>query len=463
MPHVLVARPTRWLHRLPLPLTATATVLLLLVPALWLHRHPRPQAQGLERVLAASALLQSFTADPRRPVPGLWRQRLGAEPARRLWLLQRGNWWQFWGRHGDGGLYLVLPAASFKAAGLPPPAAALRVDDLRVLAPSPLAAQILKEPLALKQWQPRGLERRCLTKLQGPQAVYWTDSALGQMLGPLSSLMQSFQQGCMELGSQGGALLWQGEATGTPGALSVAPPPTGASPESVRPLATDRLLEVRGDQLDLLLQDLLNRQMVREPLASRYGIADRQLALLRRTPFLLRLRPLPKGPFLAGLELQLAVGDQRRAWAALLPPLRKALIDQGLMESNNPQIRSAGSPLLLPTSTWERDDGTVVGGWRWVTPADSPVPQLLFFLGPEPSISPQSSPWPDARSPRGARFVLQARPLGLARLGLLPGDLPLLVRRARELTVVGGSGGGADKPADSTSLRGSLRLGTQAR
>lgn len=463
MPHVLVARPTRWLHRIPLPLTATATVLLLLVPAFWLHRHPRPQAQGLERVLASSALLQSFTADPRRPVPDLWVQRLGAEPARRLWVLQRGNWWQFWGRHGDGGLYLVVPSATFKAAGLLAPSAGLKVDDLRVLAPSPLAAQILTEPLALKQRQPRGLERRCVSRLQRQQAVYWTDAALGQMLGPLSSLLQSFQQGCIDLGSQGGALLWQGEATGTPGELSVAPPPTGLSLDSFPSLGTDQLLVLRGDQLDLLLQDLLNRQMIREPLASRYGIADRQLALLRRTPFLLRLRPLLKGPFQAGLELQLAIADQRRDWAALLGPLRKALIDQGLSESSNPQIRSAGSPSLLPTSTWERDDGTVVGGWRWVTPASSSDPQLLFFLGPDPSASRDSAPWPDARSPRGARFVLQARPLGLARQGLLPGDLPLVVRRAGELTVVGGNGGGADNPGGSSSLSGSLRLGSPAR
>lgn len=473
MPHPWVAVPARWIRRIPLPLTASVTALLLVAPALWLRSHPRPQARGLERVLSASALLQSFAADPRRPAPDLWVQRLGPDTARRLWNRQRGNWWQFWGRHGDGGLYLVLPADAFRVSGLAVPATALAVDDLRVFAPGPLAAQMLREPFALKQRQPRGLEGRCIVRLQSQQAVYWTDAALGQMFGPLSSLLQAFRQGCLELGSRSGALLWQGEASGSPGAPSAAAPEGAAlNPLSLPPLGSDRLLEVRGNRLDLLLQDLLDRQLIREPLASRYGIGDRQLALLRRTPFLLRLRPQARGPFQASLELQLAVGDRRRDWANLLGPLRKALVDQGLGESS-PQIRGAGSAAVLPSSTWSRDDGVVVGGWRWVSPAAASDPQLLFFLGPDPSTSfpAPSSPapvagtarWPDARPLAGVDFVLQVRPEALSRQGLLPSELPQVVQRAGQLALVGRSAESAKDPAESSSLSGSLRLASPVR
>lgn len=446
----------------PAALTATVTALLVVAPGFWLIRHPRPEAQGLERILSVSALLQSFPADPRRPPPGLWVQRLGPESSRRLWRLQRGNWWQLWGRHGDAGLYLVLRADSFKAAAVELPVGSLRVDDLVVVAPDPLAAGLLKEPLALKQRQPRGLEQRCISQLRSQQVVYWTDTALGQMLGPLSSLLQSFQQGCLQLGGQGATLTWQGETSSTPGLVSRQPAPLAAiQPQA--PLAENLLLEVRGERLDLLLADLLDRQMIRQPLASRYGIGDRQLALLRRTPFLLRLKPQAKGPFQASLELQLAVGPQRSRWAELLAPLRKALLDQGLGESS-PQIRAASSPSVLPTSSWQRDDGSVVGGWRWLSPAPSRQPQLLFFLGPEPARAGDSSPWPDASLQEGVALNLRIRPAALAALGLLPAELPLLVRRSEQLNLFSGIGQGAGRgDGRSGSLSGSLQLSSPLR
>ncbi|MCP9850133.1 hypothetical protein [Cyanobium sp. Morenito 9A2] len=435
--------------------TVAVTALLVLVPSLWLTRHPRPQAKGLERVLSAAALLQSFPADPRRGAPELWLQRLGQESSRRLWRYQRGTWWQFWGRHGDGGLYLVLSASSFKAAAVPLPAGSMRVDDLVVLAPDPLAAALLKEPLALKQRRPRGLEQRCVSQLLSQQAVYWTDAALGQMLGPLSSLVQRFQQGCLELTGHGETLTWQGETASAPALASRPPAPVPIQQPPSR-LAGDGLLELRGERLEFLLGDLLNRQIIREPLSSRYGIGDRQRALLRRTPFLLRLKPLEKGPFQASLELQLMVGAKRSEWAALLAPLRQALLDQGLVESSS--RRPVSSPSVLPTSSWERDDRTVVGGWRWVNPATAGEPQLLFFLGPDPSIAGSTAPWPDARAQGRAAMELLARPSALAAQGLLPGDLPALVQRAERLSLFSGAGS-----AGSNGLSGSLQLPSQPR
>ncbi|MFN9924327.1 MAG: hypothetical protein ACK55H_09895, partial [Cyanobacteriota bacterium] len=94
-------------RRPPLPLTSLAILLLLSVPAWWLSRWPRPKAQGLEQLMAAASLLQSFPATPERRVPALWRERLGEELGSRLWRLHRRGWWQFWGPHADGAPYLA--------------------------------------------------------------------------------------------------------------------------------------------------------------------------------------------------------------------------------------------------------------------------------------------------------------------------------------------------------------------
>ncbi|MEB3333060.1 MAG: hypothetical protein VKI83_11280, partial [Synechococcaceae cyanobacterium] len=136
------------LRRPPLPLTGGLSLLLILLPALGLMRWPRPRAQGLEQLMAAASLLQSFSVSPERPTPELWRQRLGAPLAERIWRQQRRIWWQFWGGHAEMPPYLALPAAALPAQGrLSLPANALKVGNLVVLAPDPLARQLLFDRL----------------------------------------------------------------------------------------------------------------------------------------------------------------------------------------------------------------------------------------------------------------------------------------------------------------------------
>ena len=73
-------------QRLPLRHTLTAVAALVLVPALGLLLWPRPQAVGLGRLLSQSQLMQSFAAGgSSRPLPALWRQRLG-DQAPGLWV-----------------------------------------------------------------------------------------------------------------------------------------------------------------------------------------------------------------------------------------------------------------------------------------------------------------------------------------------------------------------------------------
>ena len=314
------------LSTLPLPFTTLTTAVLVLAPALVLGLFPRTNASGLDRLVGAAAMVQSFASAASQPVPPLWRQRLGEATAQRLWRQQRRLWWQFWGGHGDAGAYLVLNAP----ANLPLPANGLRVDDLLVVAPDPLARQLLQDQLKVTRRAPRGMEQRCSALLRQREAVLWNGTALGQMLGPLAPVVQSVQHGCLLLRSERQALLLQGEADATEGLLSRAPAPI---PEPVlQPLPAPLLLELQGRRLELLTRGLLSSQLVRQSLAQTYGLGPQQLSLLESTPFQLRLRAVPSGNFQAGLELQVPVGTDRARWLSLLAGLRKALLDQGLLE-----------------------------------------------------------------------------------------------------------------------------------
>ncbi|MFQ6539861.1 MULTISPECIES: hypothetical protein [Aphanothece] len=445
------------LPRLPLRVTALTTGLLLIVPAVALLRLPRPRAEGLARLLAQAALLQSFPAASQRPVPQLWRERLGEGPSEQLWRQQQRVWWQFWGRHGDGGAYLALPMPRPMRMGtMAMPPHSLRVDDLVVVAADPLSHRLLADQLKQLPRQRRGLEQRCLTRLEREQAAFWNPTAFGAMGGPVAPLLQSFQEGCVSLRLIGDSLELEGEAAPTTGLL--APPPPAASGSLPGPLGRGLLLELQGRSLELLLQGLLSRQLIRDPLASRYGIGRTELALLRRTPFVLRLRPLDSGPFQAGLELQLAPGADRPDWARLLSRLRQALIEQGFNEGPAPGQAAPppGSTQALPTSTWSREEAGVVGGWRW-TSVPGRDPELLLFLGPVPPV-------PDAVGSAGAParatslLQLRLRPQALTALGLLPDALPRPLLQADQLTVLAerSRAGGAM----ISRLKGRLQLGT---
>ena len=62
---------------------------------------------------------------------------------------------------------------------------------------------------------------------------------------------------------------------------------------------------------------------------------------------------------------------------------------EGLMEQElgptGQALQAPGPAVTTPTSTWSREDGMVVGGWRWFQA--SGAPQLLLFLGPYPDLA----------------------------------------------------------------------------
>lgn len=413
------------LKELPLRITALTTAALVVVPTALLLLLPRRPAQGLDRLLPYAALLQSFRAQPAQPPPALWQQRLGPSAALRQWRGQRRLWWQFWGPHGDAGAYLVFPVV----AGQPPLPEALRVDDLLVVAPSPLARQLLQEQLKLRRRAPRGLNQRCSLALLQREAVHWNGAALAQMLGPLSPLALSLQQGCLLLRSEGSALLWQGEADASSDALQAAPIPIAVPPSPDRPAAA--LLELRGPRLELLLRGLLSTALLRDALAQRYGLGAEQLRRLQASPFALQLRSQAQGPYRAGLDLVLRLPGDRQLWDRWLLDLSRALTDQGLASSQP-------APGL---TLWSREDGEAVGGWRRLG-----TDRLLLFLGPSPTQTPG---WP---APGLDRWQLSLQPKALEAVGLLPSGLPLVVKRAQRL-VLQGQGAGQSALAGRLELR----------
>ena len=403
--------------------------MLVLLPAALILSLPRRAASGLDRLIPQAALLQSFRVQPAAPPPPLWQQRLGAQQAQRLWQGQRGLWWQFWGAHGDAAAYLVLNPVQ----GVPLPAQAVQVDDLAVVASDPLARQLLIEQLRARRRAPRGLAQRCSASLQQSPAVLWNAAAVGQLLGPLAPLAQALEQGCLVLRGEGRTLSWQGEADASEAPM--AEPPQALPLPKSPPLQGPQLLDLRGDRLELLLRGPLESSLVRQVLAQTYGLGPEQLRRWGALPFGLRLRALPSGPFRAGLELEL---ESRRdaALTSWLTQLSHALQDQGLSQGGT-------TPEL---TTWSREDGTLVGGWRWR--ADG---HLLLFLGPVPNVQAARVPLAEAS------WRLRMQPRALATAGLLPEALPPVLRRADHV-VLQGRPKGIRSGERLSALSGSLSL-----
>ena len=494
------------IDRLFLPLTSTTIALLLLLPAVNLLRHPRPRAQGLEQLMSAASLLQSFPATPARPVPTLWKERLGEDLAARLWRQQRRAWWQFWGMHADGAPYLALTASgTLLQSQSRLPANSLRVGNLLVVAGDPLSRQLLQSQLRPQQRASRGVQGRCLALLEQRQGVFWNPSALGVIVGDVAPLLQRFQEGCLELEIDATALRWHGEAAAVDGVLAAQPrADRPAPPPSPPPLPADVLLEIEGASLEPLLQGLLARQLIREPLASRYGLDASRQRLISRAPFRLRLRPQPSGPFQASLELQLLVNGQERPWQALLTRVAASLRQQGLAQPDPGQValQQAGKPPAVPSpatprptsagaqpppapqkpaepdspssgsparpippanprpgieAVWSRDDGVVVGGWRWLKAGQQP--QLLLYLGPPPRLPLPYRPDALGALPKGG-LRLRVRPQALQQLGLLPSLMPPLVQRSEQLAIESQPAlEGQGSAASLSRLWGSLQLG----
>ena len=497
LPPKLPSAPGPSRRVIPLPVSTATVVLLLVVPTVLLSRWSRPRAEGVEQLMGASSLLQSFPATPDRPIPALWIERLGPEIARQRWRAQRKVWWQFWATHSESAPFLAFPMDSVRSSAAALPPNALRVGDLLVFAENPTARQQLLTSLRPLQRRSQGLTLRCRQRLQAGQAVFWQADALGSLLGPIAPLLERYQVGCLTLALEDRGIRWQGEAAAEssgfqsinrrlPGQAEVTPPEAvvpaivgsrdltvvSALPEQP-PLPDDLLLEFEGSSLDQLLEGLLARQIIRDPLASRYGLEGPRLAVARQAPFRLRLHPLPEGPFQASLDLLVRVDGARSAWSTLLERVRTNLLAQGFVAAvdatlplagtppSQPKVDPSPSPSPAPSSAavaptdaasatvWKRTDGTTVGGWRWLQGSDG-QPQLLLFLGPPPPIALPMAVVP-AQRVQPSQLSLRVRPAALDALGLLPEEMPSLARRSSQVWM-------DSDPADPARPRGPISL-----
>jgi len=452
---------------LPLGLTLLTTAAFLLVPALLMGRFPRPRAIGLEKLMATVSLLQSFRADPDRPVPEIWKERFGPESADKLWRYQSRLWWQFWDGHADGPPFLAL-----SSRGLPEPLSPgvavppLTVGDLSIFPPDRLSRQILQDRLQPQVRSSPGVRLRCLPRMESEQAVFWRPAALGVLLGPLASFLQGFQEGCLSLTIGGDGLLWRGEAASVEGMVLRVPEGLLGAPELpvVPPPSPDVLLEAQGPSLERLMAGLLARELIRQPLAERYGLGPTQLTLLRQTPFRLVLRPRDQGPFQASIELTLVTGLKQAQWKEWLERLADRLRKEDLRllspaarpGVSQPPPPPAGSKraAVWPQALWQRADGVVVGGWRWHG-SQAGGDQITLFLGPPPSVPTRFVPSPVVN--KGGMLLL-ARPQQLEDRGLLPGALPQVVKRSDWLWMAAEPFPGLGPEAPLNQLQGTLRL-----
>ncbi len=466
--------PALRLPAMPLKVTALVTALLLAAPALVLLRMPRPRAEGLGRLLTHAALLQSFPAAPDRQPPPLWDQRLDAPTARLLWRQQRQLWWQFWSHDEAGGAYLAMPLPrQIRVGAMAPPPHSLQIDGLLVVSSGPLAKRFLEDQLVQASRRPEGLRQRCLVMLEREPGAFWSARGLEAMAAPIAPLLQALQEGCVALELEPGELLFSGEA-GRDGDLP-SPPQPAAQPPAAQPTAPARpgagatelpepigeglLLRLHGRSLDLLLDGLLSRAEVREAVQSVYGLGEAELALLRNTPFELRLRPQLAGPFQAGLELSLLVQGDPAPWIAILDGLSDRLRARALVQ--DPAQESSSGEATWREATWRDAEGREVGGWRWLLKPDA-SPQLLLFLGPQPeTMAAISDGAALAALERLPLLSLQVRPQALAALNLLPGQLPLPLLQARQLLLVADDGpsDGPEGAKGISQLWGRLQLG----
>jgi hypothetical protein len=195
------------------------------------------------------------------------------------------------------------------------------------------------------------------------------------------------------------------------------------------------------------------------------------------------LRPQPQGPVQASLELQVRLRQPPQTWLPVLQRLAQSLREQGFEpiplalaapKPTNPSAASkpttpatpapkAAAPLALAPGrpqaaagttpqtaagttpqaqqgpkppvnplamAWRRSDGAVVGGWRWLAAPRGQDAEVLFFLGPAPA---QVGLMPTQAFPRERSLQLRARPLALDQLGLLPPEMPAVVRSSEQL------------------------------
>lgn len=417
------------------------------------------RSAGVLKLTAVMQLLQGYRATPSAVPPQLWNQRLGIEPARRLWRrLGGGLWWQGW--TADGQSYLVLPAGLFDGPELGQ-LTVTRVDGLQVLSADALNQNQLLQRLALlaqKSPSPSPLERACLHRLTSMPTVYWRPEALAKLSGALTPLLQQARFGCLSLRMDGDQLRWHGwgssrDFASAPAALDpsnafVSAPTLIISSDAQKSSgAPAPLLWMQGDHLATLLGPLASRQIIRTPLEQHYGLGPTQRQRLMKSPFKLRLVGQDQPPFKAGVQVQLSVGEDYQRLSHTLDVVAGRLKDQGL------RMKRTGPDAWVDPNI---SDASVVGGWLWLS-SKSQNGQLSVGIGMPPATQAFTGK-PSLAGP-GTLLTLLADPVRLDQRQLLPGSWSKVVRTSRRLQLsLHRLGQSQATSADWLEIRGQLSI-----
>jgi len=431
------------LRRWPLPTTTALAVVLIVVPLLMLRVLPRRAAGRLGPLPEVAELMQSFRVRRAGGPPALWRERLGEDAAGEAWdRAGSGNlWWQFWPSSGDFSPVLAIPMRWWPDDALSYPPNSRPEGDLLLVAADPLQSQQLAGLLTRATlqvgsgWTPICRERL----LKGP-AVLWSDSALEGMVGALVPLLQPIRRGCLSLSIVARRMEWQGIGTATAHSTTAAGVlekvdfsvgVTGPMKNDV-PLENGLLLQLRGQRLGWLLDDLLDRPSIRSPLEERYGLTSRELSELREAPFQLRILSSEGSRYKATLRVSVRLEpDQQQRWRGRGADLQTLLRNEGFQLSG-----TEGDRLIVRNA-----DGEPIASWWWLpwglivelgvgapvgnAPTTSP---LTSGTSGKEQTAETSTPETPFEVPANVTLHVQARPDALAQLNLLPRRVPAPIR-----------------------------------
>lgn len=399
------------------PFSLVLTALPFAVGAWLIGTTPADPSGSLQPLLPSVALLQTFPPPGRGgTVPPLWRERLPQALSERLRQQSASPWAQAWSSHSGTPPFLIVRDLPGRVS-LPH---SFRWGGYTIIAADPLALQTLqadlKRPLAA------GHRRRCPQVDGPPPALFWSGDALTSLAGPLAPLLQPWQEGCLTLNGTGGAdrrLRWTGRVSGQP-PLDVAP--TGSSdpaPSIPAGSTTPSLLTLEGNSLEPLIGGLLRPGPLLSELRQRHGLSAPLQRQLLASPFRLTLRAnAADAPYRVTLLLALPMQPGSPPPTRTLAPLLAAL-GRDLPDDLRLQKDADGNRVL---------DGSdqVRGGWLQNDRG------LVFSLGGAPDGAPLAA-GPVAMA-RGLR--LDASPVALEGLQLLPQALPETLRRSPRLQAV---------------------------
>ena len=449
--------------------------------------HSSVASGRLQRISESMRMVQSFRVNASKPSPALWTKHFDPTTASNLWKQLDGQiWWQAWPQDGDPLLIIPEPDLILPSATAP----LRRQQDGLVLVFSDLLNAVSFD----QQVQPSrplstSLEQTCFDLLHHGSAVLWTPEALASIAGPLLPLLQQASYGCVSLELKGSVLSWSGVVGSRPfqhASRRLTPPDQQADLPPLRTIpaiadtrsdkaagapspASEPLLEMSSWSSRMLLGAMLNRSLIRDGLEEDYGLPPTLQLELLDAPLLLQVNRVDKGPFQAGVRLDLQLPNKRNVVTSALNKAADRLLESGLTQREQPLIdpdgRDQGRVVLWFDKEKQtgndnqggKNDERLLGGWTWLAAdASKNVParlRLTLASAPDAVQSSQSVP----AEPASLSATMQ--PMALNKLGLLGSSWPKPVRQSERLDLVlQPLDGAATNDEDWSWMRGQLAV-----